>query len=82
MLGAVESLRVAPGSLFMLALVLRDVQPALQTGRVVTWSGHHLILGLYVRLAAMPLAALLIGSTAIHNSWRNDLRLRVPPRTC
>lgn len=72
----VEILLVAPSALFMSALFLRDVQPALETGRLVDWYVHHFIVGLYVFLFGMPLAALFIGSTLLVRVWRGDLELR------
>jgi hypothetical protein len=72
----IELLLVAPGSLFMIALFLREVQPAAQTGRLVAWFSHHSILGLYVFLVLMPLAAFIIGCTAVIRTWRTDLEYR------
>jgi len=67
---------VTPASLFMIALFLRDVQPAAQTGRLVAWFSHHLILGLYISLFSMPLAAFVIGCAVVLRSWRSDAELR------
>jgi hypothetical protein len=75
-IAVIELLLVAPASLFMIALFLRDVQPAAQTGRLVAWFSHHLILGLYLSLFAMPLAALVIGCTVVLRSWRSDVEFR------
>jgi hypothetical protein len=71
-----ELLLVAPASLFMIALFLRDVQPAAQTGRLVAWFSHHLILGLYVSLFSMPLAAFVIGCAVVMRSWRSEVEFR------
>lgn len=73
----IELLLVAPASLFMIALFLRAVQPALRTGLVVDWFSHRLILGLYVFLISMPLAAFVVGCTLIFRSWRADVELRI-----
>jgi hypothetical protein len=73
----IELLLVTPASLFMIALFMRDVQPAAQTGRVVAWFSHHLILGLYVSLVSMPLAAFVIGCTVMMHGWRNDGEFRL-----
>ena len=59
---ALEWLLVLPAGVFFLSLLLAVVQPALGTGRIVGWYAHHLILGLYGALCAMPLAALAAGS--------------------
>jgi len=75
-LAILELLLVFPAALFMLALFLRAVQPLAQTGRVVDWYGHHVFLGLYVFLVAMPLAALLLGVALVLRSWRADAEWR------
>jgi cytochrome b561 len=73
---AVEVLLIAPAALFMLSLFLREVQPLAQTGRVVEWFTHHLVLGLYVSLFSMPLAAFIAGCAVLLRSWRNDPQFR------
>jgi hypothetical protein len=72
----IELLLVTPASLFMIALFLRDVQPVAQTGRLVAWFSHHLILGLYVSLVSMPLTAFVIGCAVVMRSWRSDVKFR------
>ena len=72
----IELLLVFPASLFMIALFLREVQPLAQTGRLVEWFSHNVVLGLYVFLIAMPLAAFLIGCVIVLGSWRSDLEFR------
>lgn len=72
----VELLLVFPAALFMTALFLREVQPLAQTGRLVDWFSHHTILGLYVFLIAMPLAALVAGCAAVRLSWLSDTEFR------
>ena len=73
---AVEVLLIAPAALFMVSLFLRQVQPLAQTGHVVEWFTHHLVLGLYVSLFSMPLAAFIGGCTVLLLSWRNDPQFR------
>jgi cytochrome b561 len=75
-LAIVELLLVIPASLFMIALFLREVQPLAQTGRLVDWFSHHVILGLYVFLVAMPLTAFVVGSASLLRIWRRDLEFR------
>lgn len=72
----VELLFVFPAALFMTALFLREVQPLTHTGVLVDWFRHHVILGLYVSLLAMPLLALIAGSTILLRSWRADSEFR------
>ena len=67
-----ELLLVIPAALFMIALFLREVQPLAQTGLLVDWFSHHLVLGLYVFLVAMPFAAFVGGSTVLLLGWRKD----------
>jgi hypothetical protein len=73
---AFELLLVLPAALFMTALFLREVQPLAQTGRLVDWFSHHVILGLYVFLIAMPLAALVVGCVIVLLCWRSDMEFR------
>jgi hypothetical protein len=72
----IESLLVFPAALFMIALFLREVQPLAQTGRLVDWFSHHVVLGLYVFLVAMPVAALILGSALVLHTWRGDAEFR------
>jgi cytochrome b561 len=72
----IQLLLVFPAALFMVALFLREVQPLAQTGRLVEWFSHHLVLGLYVFLIAMPLAAFVGGCAAVMRSWRSDAEFR------
>jgi hypothetical protein len=71
-----ELLLVFPAALFMLALFLREVQPLAQTGRLVDWFSHHVVLGLYLFLVAMPLTAFVAGSAILLRAWRSDLEFR------
>ena len=75
-IATIELLLVFPASLFMIALFLREVQPLAQTGLLVQWFSHHVVLGLYVFLIAMPLAAFLVGCAMVLRSWRSDAELR------
>jgi len=72
----IELLLVFPAALFMVALFLREVQPLAQTGRLVEWFSHHVVLGLYVFLIAMPLAAFVVGCAIVLRSWRSDAEFR------
>jgi hypothetical protein len=72
----VNVLLVFPATLFMVALFLREVQPLAQTARLVEWFSHHLVLGLYLFLIAMPLAAFVIGCTMVLRGWRCDEEFR------
>jgi hypothetical protein len=72
----VELLLVFPAALFMTAIFLREVQPLAQTGRLVEWFSHHVILGLYVFLIAMPLAAFVGGCAIVLRSWHSDAEFR------
>jgi hypothetical protein len=72
----IELLLVFPAALFMTALFLREVQPLAQTGRLVDWFSHHVVLGLYVSLIAMPLAAFIVGCAIVLRSWRSDAEFR------
>jgi len=75
-LAIAELILVFPAALFMTALFLREVQPLAQTGRLVDWFSHHVILGLYVFLISMPLAAFVAGGSIVVRSWRNDAEFR------
>jgi hypothetical protein len=72
----IELLLVFPAALFMVALFLREVQPMAQTGRLVDWFSHHVVLGLYVSLIAMPLTAFVVGGAIVLRSWRCDAEFR------
>ena len=72
----IELLLVLPAALFMTALFFREVQPLAQTGLLVDWFSHHVVLGLYVFLIAMPLAAFFIGSAMVLHGWRKDVEFR------
>ena len=75
-LALIQLVLVLPAAVFMSALFLREVQPVAQTGRVIDWFSHHVVLGLYVFLIAMPLAALLVGGVVLLGSWSRNAELR------
>jgi hypothetical protein len=72
----IELLLVFPAALFMTALFLREVQPLTQAGRLVDWFSQHVVLGLYVFLIVMPLAAFVIGCAIVLRGWRKDVEFR------
>jgi hypothetical protein len=76
-----ELLLVFPAVLFMAALFARNLQPeqyepARTALRLVEWFSVRPVLGLYVFLIALPLAAFIIGGTVVLRSWRGDAELR------
>ena len=71
-----ELFLIGPATVFLAALFLRQVQPAAQTGILVDWFTHHLVLGLYVSMFAMPLAAFVGGCAVLFRSWRSDQKFR------
>jgi hypothetical protein len=75
-IAVIELVLILPATLFMTAIFLREVQPAAQTGRLVDWFSHHVVLGLYVFLVAMPFAALVVGCAVVLRNWRNDVQFR------
>lgn len=80
-IAAVEVLLIFPGTLFMIALFVRNVQPApyepAQTARrVVDWFAARPHVGLDLFVIALPLAALVIGTTTVLHIWCRDPQLR------
>src|SRR5437016_1838072 len=80
-IAAAELLLVSPATLFMIALFVRNLQPApyepAQTARrLVEWFSARPLLGLDVFLIALPLAAFVIGCVTVLRSWRSDEELR------
>jgi hypothetical protein len=72
-----ELLFVFPAVLFMTALFLRAVQPALRTGRFVEWFATIPVeIGLYLMLVALPLGAFVIGCATLLRIWRRDAGFR------
>ena len=65
----------------MTSLVVRSIQPtqyepAKTAARLIDWFSHHLLLGLYVSLIAMPLMAIALGGLVVLRRWRSDSGLR------
>ena len=65
----------------MTSLVVRSIQPAQYepaktAARLIDWFSHHLLLGLYVSLIAMPLMAIALGGLVVLRRWRSDSGLR------
>lgn len=80
-LATLELLLIAPATLFMAALFLRNVQPPpyqpAETARhIVDWFAARPHIGLQIFLIALPFAALVIGAAATFRAWRNDANLR------
>jgi hypothetical protein len=80
-IAAAELLLVSPATLFMIALFVRNLQPAQYepahtARRLVDWFSARPHLGLDVCLIAMPFAALVIGCITEVLSWRSDAELR------
>ncbi|HEY2823490.1 MAG TPA: hypothetical protein VGJ06_20770 [Candidatus Acidoferrum sp.] len=80
-IAAIELLLIFPATLFMLALFLRNVQPApyqpAETARhIVDWFAARPHIGLQIFLIALPFTALVIGIATTLRTWRNDERLR------
>jgi hypothetical protein len=80
-IAALEILLIVPATLFMLALFLRNVQPApyepAQTARhLVDWFAASPRIGLDLFLIALPFAALVIGIGTMLRTWRSDPQLR------
>lgn len=73
---ALEVLLVLPAAIFLLALALAVIQPVFGTGHIVGWYARHLVLGLYVSLFALPLAALAGGCAFTLYGWNRDGGLR------
>ena len=80
-IATLELLLIAPATLFMLSLFLRNVQPApyqpAQSARlIVDWFAARPHIGLQIFLIALPFAALILGAAFTLRTWRNDHRLR------
>ena len=72
-----ELFLIFPAALFMVALFLRAVQPAAQTGRLVEWfAALPVQIGLFLLLVALPFGAFVIGSATLLRSWRSDTEFR------
>ena len=79
-IAAMEIVLVLPAALFMASIFLKPVQPLLNTWRIIEWYARHTVLGLYLFLCAMPLAAFVVGIAATLRSWRRDAELRQAAR--
>lgn len=80
-LATLELLLIAPATLFMTALFVRNLQPqqfepAHTAQRIVDWYAARTHLGLWIFLIGFPLAVLLIGCVSLMRSWRADPALR------
>ncbi len=79
-IAATEMLLIFPASLFIIGLVVRNVQPqqyepAHTAQRIVTWYAAR-PWTLSVLLIALPLAVLITGGATLRRSWKADLELR------
>lgn len=80
-LATLELLLIAPATLFMTALFVRNLQPqqfepARTAQRIVDWYAARTHLGLWFFLIAFPLAVLFIGCDSLMRTWRADPALR------
>jgi hypothetical protein len=80
-IATIELLLIFPATLFMLALFLRNVQPApyqpAEAARhVVDWFAARPHIGLQIFLIALPFTALVIGIATLLRTWRSDQQLR------
>ena len=80
-IAVLELLLIFPASLFMLALFLRNVQPAAYepartAGHIVDWFAAQPHIGLHLSLIALPLSAFVLGCAAVIRAWRTDAQLR------
>jgi hypothetical protein len=80
-IATIELLLILPASSFMLALFLRNVQPApyqpAETARhLVDWFAARQVVGLQLFLISFPFAALLLGAATLLRIWRQDPNLR------
>ena len=84
-LATLELLLIAPATLFMTALFVRNLQPqqfepAHTAQRIVDWYAARTHLGLWIFLIGFPLAVLLIGCVSLMRSWRAAPTLRLTAR--
>ena len=80
-IATIELLLIAPATLFMLALFLRNVQPEpyqpAQAARlIVNWFAARPHIGLQIFLLGLPFVALILGAATALRMWRNDAHLR------
>jgi len=72
---------VGPAVLFIAALFVSRVpppesQPARTASRIVKWYAAHPQLALWVLLLALPLSALILGSSALLRTWGDNPKLQ------
>lgn len=80
-IAAAELLLVAPATLFMTALFVRNLQPeqyepAHTAARIVALYASSTRLGLWLLLIALPLIVLAAGCAVLARSWRANSDLR------
>ncbi len=80
-IAATELFLVFPGALFMTALVVRSLQPrqfepAHTAQRLVDWFSVRPHVGLDLFLIALPLAAFVVGCSALVRGWSRDAEMR------
>lgn len=80
-IAVIELLLILPATMFMTALFVKNLQPiqyepAHAAQWLVNWFSLHLVLGLYLFLMAMPMAALILGFSSVLACWRHDAELR------
>jgi len=83
-IAAVEVALIAPATLFMFALFMRNVQPLeYETARtaagLVAWYAGR-IWTLWILLMAFPLIAFVSGVRMLHTSWSRDAELQAALR--
>lgn len=76
-----EWVLVIPGTLFMTALFVRNLQPApyepaQSARRLVEWFSARPFLCLDIFLITLPLAAFIIGGFTVLRAWRGEAELR------
>ena len=86
-LATLELALIAPATLFMTALFVRNLQPqqfepAHTAQRIVTWYAARPHLALWFFLIGFPLAVLVIGCVSLIRSWRADPAIRAAASAC
>ena len=76
-----EWVLVIPGTLFMTALFVRNLQPApyepaQSARRLVEWFSARPFLCLDIFLITLPFAALVIGGATVLRAWRGEAEIR------
>ncbi len=80
-IAAIELLLIFPGTLFMTALFVRNIQPqqyepAHAAQQIVMWYAARPRVGLWVLLIALPFAVLTLGLATLLRCWSSDDELR------